>query len=188
MRTTWLILLLMVLAGAVMYYLATREKPPAPYDTISIRNTPDSIRKNTRLMVAFQPVEVVYKDSTWTTDSVPLKQIILDSSHNAFDKHYSSVTFFLDYDHRYFYDLEIPKPDPELPYNINFEIRRVNDTLQVSGTIDNKKAALIRFNGPMMKMYKAFMLTYNNRLPADSTQPADSSTTRATKTITVIGN
>lgn len=188
MRTTWIILLLMLVAGSVMYYFATRKKPPAAFDTIVIHNTPDSIRNNTRLFVAFNPAEVYYRDSAWSTgDSIALKQVILDSSLNTFDKNYHTVTFFIDYNHQFFYDLEIPKPDPELPYAISFGIRPVNDTLQVTGTIDNKRNGLLRFSGPMLKMYKAFVLTYNNKIPADSTQTPDSShAIKPSKTITVI--
>ena len=188
MRTTWIILLLMILAGGVMYFLANRNKTIAPYNTITLGNTPDSIKQKTTLLVAYNPVEIFYRDSSWTNDSIPLKQVTLDSSRINFDKHYSTVTFYLDYAHQYFYDLEVPKVDPGTPLAISFQINPSPEGFQVAGVIDNKKTDQLRFSGPMMKMYKGFVLTYNDKLPADSTISVDSTKTRANKTITVIEN
>lgn len=192
MRTTWLILLIMVLAGAGMYYFATQKQALAPYDTIALHDTPDSIRQKLRIFAAYNPIEVTYRDSGWyQQDSVPLKEISLDSAVNAFDKNYKSVTFYLDYAHAWFYDIEVNKPK-DIPYKISFAVNSLRDTLQASGIIDDQEHEQLRFNGPMMKMYNAFLLTYNSKLPPpppDSTQ--DSSQQEppaipAAKTITVI--
>lgn len=200
MRTTWLILIVMILAGGGMYYFATRKKPIAPHDTIILQDTPDSIRSKIRLFVAYNPTEITYKDSTWyERDSIPLKQVPLDSATNAFDKHYQSATFYLDYDHAWFYDIEVNKPKQDLAYTLRFAISKMNDTLHASGIIDDLQHDQLRLSGPMMKMYQAFLLTYNNKLPpaVDSTAKADStadsataapSATPASKTITVIRN
>lgn len=200
MRTTWLILLIMVLAGAGMYYFATRKKPLAPYDTIALHDTPDSIRNKLRIFAAYNPTEITYRDSMWyQQDSIPLKQISLDSAINTFDKNYKSVTFYLDYDHAWFYDVEVNKPKPDLAYIIRFAIHKANDTLEASGIIDDQQHDQLRLSGPMMKMYQAFLLTYNNKLPpvTDSTAIRDSTgdtsrqqltATPPAKTITVIRN
>lgn len=188
MRTTWIIIIAMILAGGIMYFLATRPKTSLPYDTITLGNTPDSIKAKTQLWVAYDPVEVSFKDSTWRMDTIPLKQVTLDSTRITFDKHYRTVTFYLDYNHQYFYDLEIPKANPESALAISFNIIPSPEGYQVAGIIDDKKAGQLQFNGPMMKMYKGFVMTYNNKLPADSARIADTSSTKATKTITVVEN
>lgn len=194
MRTTWLILVVMVLAGAGMYYFATQKKPLAPHDTIALHNTPDSIRNKLKLFAAYNPTEVTYRDSGWyQQDSIPLQELSLDSANITFDKNYKSVTFYLDYDHAWFYDVEVNKVQ-ETPYKINFSVNSVGDTLQASGIIDDQQHEQLRLSGPMMKMYKAFVLTYNHKLPpapADSTRDSsleEPPATRATKTITVIRN
>jgi hypothetical protein len=190
MRTTWLILLLMVLAGAGMYYFATRKKPLAPYDTITIHDTPDSIKNRIKLFAAFNPTEITYRDSAWyRQDSIPLEQVPLDSAVSVFDKKYKSVTFYLDYDHAWFYDVEVNKPSEDISYIIKFAINKLKDTLQAAGTIDDQQHDQLRFNGPMMKMYQSFILTYNNKLPPvqDSTQEAPTGPQPA-KTITVLRN
>lgn len=176
MRTTWLILLIMVLAGATMYYFATQKEPVAPYDTIVLHDTPDSIRSRLRLYAAYNnPTEITFRDSAWFQDSIPLKQVPLDSTI-AFDKNYKSVTFFLDYDHTWFYDVGVNKPSPDSAYIIRFSVNMVKDTLRAGGIIEDYKHDQFRLSGPMMKMYQAFILTYNNGLPpaTDSTQVTDS--------------
>lgn len=194
MRTTWLILAVMILAGAGMYYVATRKKPIAPHDTILLQDTPDSIRSKIRLYVAYNPTEITYRDSVWyERDSIALKQLSLDSAANAFDKNYQSATFYLDYDHTWFYDIEVNKPKQDLAYTIRFSVNKVNDTLQASGIIDDLQHEQLRLSGPMMKMYKAFLLTYNNKLPPAVDSTADSAggtppAPPAAKTITVIRN
>jgi len=71
-----------------MYYFYTRKKTPGANDTIAV-NTVDSIRSKVRLFQASNPTEIHYKDSSWSQDdSMPLKQIALDSSKNSIDKHY----------------------------------------------------------------------------------------------------
>ncbi len=192
MRTTLLILLIMVLAGAGMYYFATQKKTLAPYDTIALHDTPDSIRQKLRIFAAYNPTEVTYRDSGWyQQDSIPLKEISLDSAVNAFDKNYKSVTFYLDYAHAWFYDVEVNKSQ-DIPYKISFAVNSLRDTLQASGIIDDQQSKQLRLNGPMMKMYNAFLLTYNSKLPPsppDSTQDSSQQAppaTPATKTITVI--
>ena len=200
MRTTWLILLIMVLAGAGMYYFATKKKPLAPYDTIALHDTPDSIRNKLRVFAAYNPTEITYRDSMWfQQDSIPLKEIPLDSAISTFDKNYKSATFYLDYDHAWFYDVEVNKPNPDIAYTIRFAIHKANDTLEASGIIDDPQHDQLRLRGPMMKMYQAFLLTYNNKLPpvTDSTATPDSTgdssreqlpATPPAKTITVIRN
>src|SRR5215831_17010539 len=190
MRTTWLILLLMIVIGAGMYYFSIRKKTPSAMDAVAIINTLDSIHNKTRLFEAFNPTEVHFKDSSWfQNDSTPLNQLSLDSTRNSFDKHYRDATFFLTYDNRYFYDLEVTKPNQDISYDISFQITPVNDTLWVKGTIDDKHNDLIRFEGPMMKMYRSFLLTYNYKLPppTDSSEVAPSGQ-RPAKTITVLEN
>lgn len=173
MRTTWLILLIMVLAGVAMYYLATRPKAAAPHDTIALHDTPDSIRQKLRVFAAYDPTEITFRDSAWyQNDSIPLKEIALDTVAAIFDKHYKSVTFYLDYDHTWFYDVEVNKPSEDISYQISFAVNMLNDTLRVSGIINDPLRDQLRLSGPMMKMYHVFILTYNNKLPAstDSTQ------------------
>ncbi len=194
MRTTWLILLITVLAGAGMYYFATQKKPVAPYDTIALYDTPDSIRQKLKLFAAYNPTEVTYRDSGWyQQDSIPLKEIPLDSAINSFDKNYKSVTLYLDYGHAWFYDIEVNKQQ-DIPYKISVAVNNLRDTLQASGIIDDQQHEQLRLSGPMMKMYKAFLLTYNSKLPpppADSTQDSSQQeppATPAAKTITVLRN
>ena len=173
MRTTWLILLIMVLAGGAMYYVATRPKVAAPYDTIALHDTPDSIRSKLRVFAAYDPTDITYRDSDWyQQDSIPLKEIALDTISASFGKNYKSVTFYLDYDHTWFYDVEVNKANPEVSYQISFAVNQLKDSLQASAIINDPLHDQLRLSGPMMKMYSAFLLTYSKKLPpaADSTQ------------------
>ena len=190
MRTTWLILVLMLVAGAGMYYFATRKKPLALYDTITIDNTPDSIRKKIRLFVAYTPAEITYADSAWMVqDSIPLKEISLDSVSNTFDKGYKSATFYLDYDHAWFYDVEVTKADQNIPYAIKFAVKPAGNALEMNSTIDNPQGSELRINGPMIKMYKAFVLTYNDRVKQErDSSIVDTSGRQPSKTISVLRN
>lgn len=168
MRTTWLILFIMVLAGIAMYYFASRPKPVAPYDTITLHNTPDSIRQKLRLFAAYDASEIIFRDSVWFQhDSIPLKEIPLDSMQTRFNKQYSSVTFYLDYDHAWFYDVEVNKAaGQDLAYQISFSVNKVNDTLRVQGIINDPLHDQLQLTGPMMGMYRSFLLTYNGKQPA----------------------
>jgi hypothetical protein len=173
MRTTWLILLIMVLAGGAMYYMATRPKVAAPYDTIALHDTPDSIRSKLRVFAAYDPTDITYRDSAWfQQDSIPLKEIALDTIATSFDKNYKSVTFYLDYDHAWFYDVEVNKPAQDVSYQISFAVNKLKDSLRVSGIINDPLHDQLRLSGPMMKMYSSFILTYSNKLPpsTDTTQ------------------
>lgn len=173
MRTTWLILLIMVLAGGAMYYVATRPKVAAPYDTIALHDTPDSIRSKLRVFAAYDPTDITYRDSAWyQQDSIPLKEITLDTISASFDKNYKSVTFYLDYDHTWFYDVEVNKASPDVSYQIAFAVNQLKDSLQASAIINDPLHDQLRLSGPMMKMYSAFLLTYSKKLPpaTDSTQ------------------
>lgn len=166
MRTTWLILLIMVLAGAAMYYVATRPKVAAPFDTIALHNTPDSIRSKLRIFAAYDPTDITYRDSAWfQQDSIPLKEIALDTIAASFDKNYKSVTFYLDYDHTWFYDVEVNKPNQDVSYQISFAVNKLKDSLRVNGIINDPLHDQLRLSGPMMKMYHSFILTYSNKLP-----------------------
>jgi hypothetical protein len=104
------------------------------------------------------------------------------------------VALILTYNNDWFYDLEIDKPDPNMAYDISFRIGTAGDSVFVEGTVDKKEGDVVEFSGPMIKMYKQFILTYNNRMPQ---QPADSTATDTTaivkaplpnKTITVLEN
>lgn len=180
MRTTWLILLIMVLAGGAMYYFATRPKVAAPYDTIALHDTPDSIRSKLRIFAAYDPTDITYRDSAWfQQDSIPLKEIALDSIATSFDKNYKSVTFYLDYDHAWFYDVEVNKPGQDVSYQISFAVNQLKDSLHVNAIINDPLHDQLRLTGPMMKMYSSFLLTYSKKLPpvTDSTEnssPQDS--------------
>ena len=189
MRSTWVILLLTILIGGGMYFFKMRKKPSSAVDSVTIDNTADSIRGKMQLYQAFNPSQILYKDSAWFQgDSTPLKQIPLDSTRNSFDKHYKDVTFYLAYNNQYFYDLEVTKPTLETSYDISFEIAAVHDTLWLKGTIDDRHNDLIKFQGPMMKMYKSFLLTYNSKMPPPTDSTQTETGPQPAKTITVLQN
>ncbi|WP_315820670.1 hypothetical protein [Paraflavitalea speifideaquila] len=89
--------------------------------------------------------------------------------------------------------MEVNKPGPEVSYQISFAINQLRDTLRVQGVINDPLKDQLRLNGPMMKMYQSFILTYNDKLPpvVDSTQvtdptPGEAPVKRPTRTITVV--
>lgn len=189
MRTTWLILLAMVLAGIAMYYVANRKKPAAPFDTISLINTPDSIRQRLRLFVAYDPAEITYKDSTWYEhDSIPLKEISLDRQLISLNKQYTNATLYIDYAHQWFYDVAVNKQTPGVAYELTLGVNNVADTLRAQAVINDPDRGQLRLSGPMMKMYSAFLLTYSSKLPpsTDSTAEGTPLTPPAARLITVI--
>lgn len=189
MRTTWIILLCTILAGGIMYFLAKRPAGNGKADTISLVNTPDSIKNQLKLFVAYNPAEVYYRDSAWWLyDSVPLQQVLLDNGKSTFNKQYSAATFYLTLDQHHFYDIEINKKDTAVAYEITFSVQSVRDTLLVAGTIDDRKNDQIRFTGPMLPLYRQFILTYNNKLTAPITDSASAVEKNADKTITVLKN
>jgi hypothetical protein len=200
MRTPLLILGIMLIAGAVMYFISRYQSPPGEYDMLSIENKDTAISRKVRVYAANEPTEIYYLDSTWLKpDSTPLK-LVVDRNHlNFMNKQYASMALILTYNNDWFYDLEIDKSDPNMAYEISFKMKPVGDTVFVEGTIDRKDGDLVEFNGPMIKMFKQFILTYNKRMPqqpADSTAK-DTTTTDSTaiarvplpnKTITVLEN
>src|SRR5438067_10786907 len=100
MRATWIILLIMVVIGAGMYFLSKRKPKMADHDTIVFKNTPDSIIRKMKIYVAEDPKEVAYLDSIWetTSDSTPLKQIMSATAQDTMNKQYSARTLYLTYD------------------------------------------------------------------------------------------
>ncbi|MFT3825483.1 MAG: hypothetical protein QM731_16310 [Chitinophagaceae bacterium] len=189
MRTTWIILLCMILAGGVMYFLARRPSSPGTADTISLVNTPDSIQQNIKMYVAYNPAEVYYRDSAWWLyDSLPLQLVPLENGKNTFNKNYSAATFYVTYDQHHFYDIEITKPDSSRAYDIRFSIKPIHDTLAVIGTIDDGKNDVMQFSGPMLPLYHQFVLTYNNKLSAPLLDSNTAIEQNADKTITIIKN
>jgi hypothetical protein len=190
MRGTWIILLIMVAAGAGMYFWFNRKPKAANHDTIVFKNTPDSIVSKMKVYLADDPKEVMYLDSVWMqSDSTPLKQVLNGVTQDTMSKSYSNLTLFLAYDHHSFYDLEIKKPDPKVAYTINLEVEPENgDTLMLTGTIIPDKGDGVQFKAPMMKIYSRFVVTYNYKLPAP---PPDSLAIKghdANKTITILKN
>ena len=199
MRTTWIILSIMVVIGLGMFYLSTIKTPPGVYDSIAIDNTSDSVTKKIKIYAANNPAEVYYLDSIWLqADSTPLKKILDGNKLNFINKRYQSITLFLTYDDKVFYDLEIDKPDTTQAYEISFTVQPMQDTFFVQGTVDKHKGDLLRFRGPMIPLYKQFILSYNNKLPPPEpdTSETDSPAEPAeeppgpppNKTITVIEN
>ena len=195
MRTTWIIIIAMLLIGAGMYYFFTyKESAPATYDTITITNTPDSIVQKIKVFVAENPTEVYYRDSIWFfPDSIPMKKVLDGSKLDYMDKHYSSGTLYITYNDRAYYDLELHKPDTLLAYKVSFQLQVNNDTLYIKGILDKKEGDIVSFHGPLMPVYKQFAITYNHKLPPP---PPDSTATDSTevqgplpnKTITVFRN
>jgi hypothetical protein len=189
MRTTWIILFLTIAAAAGMYFYFSRKAEPAAYDTISFKNTPDSILQKVKVYTADRPVEVFYHDSSWTlSDSTPLIRIMNNRTTDSISKNYVEKTLFVTYDNRFFYDMDLRKVDSNAAYNINLQLVPVSDSMMVYGSIDQKNAGLINFRNPMANLFKSFVITYNDRIPdslkIDTSQ--GTSQTRATKTITVL--
>jgi hypothetical protein len=196
MRLTWIILGVMLIAGAAMYYVSTIKRGPGIYDSIAIEHTADSLTKRIKIYLANDPAEVYYLDSVWLQqDSTPLKKVLESSKLSFINRRYSSVTLFLVYNDHFFYDLEVDKPDTTASYEISFNVRSQHDTLYVKGAVDNRDGDVLGFEGPMIPLYKQFVLTYNNKLPppppdstatdGDSTQPAG---LLPNKTITILRN
>lgn len=191
MRGTWIILLIMVVAGIGMYFWFTRKPKPANHDTIVFNDTPDSIVKKMQVYLADDPKEVMYLDSAWMlSDSTPLKRVLNGVEQDTMSKSYSNITLFIAYDHHSFYDLELKKPDPKMAYTINFEVmeQNNNDTLILDGTIVPLKGDIIHFAVPMTKLYSRFVITYNHKLPQP---PPDSTVIKGhepIKTITILEN
>lgn len=170
MRTTWLILLAMVVAGFAMYYFANRQRPVAPHDTIALANTPDSIRQKLRIFIAYDPSEVTFRDSNWYEhDSIPLKEIPLTQSLNTFNKQYTAATLYIDYGHQWFYDVAVKKPTQDAAFDLSFTVNSQEAGFLAQCIINDPLHDQLRLSGPMMKMYSAFLLTYGSKLPADST-------------------
>lgn len=176
----------MLLIGGIMYLLARKPQKTTVHNTISFGNTPDSIKNKTTLYVAYNPSQVYFRQNGWSNaDSSLLKVIPPDSALSAFNGH-GSATFYVDYNHQYFYDIEISKPATGQPFGITIDLEpdAANNTMQLNGVVDSQNGKL-DFSGPMMKMYNAFVLSYNTRIP-DSLKSADSSMANAEKLITVI--
>jgi hypothetical protein len=191
MRGTWIILVLMVIIGAGMYFWFGKKPKPATYDTIVFKNTEDSIIKKMQVYLADDPKEVLY-DSVWmlSSDSTQLRKVLDGVSQDTMSKQYGNITLFLTYDHKSFYDLEITKPNPKLSYNYTFEIEPMSDsdTLIIDGLITPQEGDAMHFASPMMEMYSKFVVTYNHKLPPP---PPDSTSIKghdANKTITILRN
>lgn len=190
MRATWIILLLMVVIGAGMYFLSKRKPKMADHDTIVFKSTPDSIVQKMKVYLAEDPKEVMYLDSVWeTSDSTPLKQIMSGVTQDTMNKQYSNVTLFLTYDNHSFFDVELKKANPKMPYTIELKVQpQNNDSLFVDGLIRPAEGDAMHFAGPMMKLYSRFVVTYNYKLPQP---PPDSLAIKghdANKTVTILKN
>lgn len=191
MRGTWIILLIMILIGAGMYFWFTRKPKPANSDTIVFKNTADSIVQKMQVYLADDPKEVMYFDSVWMqSDSTPLKKVLSGVTQDTMSKQYSNITLFLAYGNQSYYDLELKKPDPKQAYTISLEVEPMSDsdTLIVDGLITPQKGDAMHFASPMMKMYSRFVITYNHKLPPP---PPDSTAIKGhepSKTITVLKN
>ena len=195
MRTPLLILGIMLVAGAVMYFISKYQAPPGEYDMLKLENKDTAISGRVRVYAVNEPTEIYYLDSTWLKpDSTPLKIVVDRNNLNFMSKQYASVALILTYDNTWFYDLEIDKPDPNQAFEISFKMQPVGDTMYVQGTVDKKEGDMMSFNGPMVKMYRQFILTYNNRMPPsaiDSTAADSTAIVKApqpNKTITVLEN
>jgi hypothetical protein len=188
MRGTWIILLIMVVIGMGMYFYFNQKTDPIDHDSIVFENTPDSIVKKLKVFVAQKPTEVMYLDSVWMQqDSTPLKLVAEGNAKNRLEPLDTSVNIYLTYDDKYFYDLELKKPNPRLSYKLNFQIQPQNsDTFLIDGLLQPQKGDALAFQAPMMKIYPQFVITYNNRLPQE---PEDSTKIQGhvpDKTITVL--
>lgn len=199
MRTPLIIIAIMLICGAAMYLISRYQAPPGEYDMLTIENKDTSISRKVRLYAAIEPTEIFYADGTWLkADSTPLKLVLDRSNLNFMSKQYSSVALVLTYNNSWFYDLQFDKPDPSLAYEISFKLEPVGDTLYVKGVLDNNDGEVIRFGGPMIRMYKQFTLTYNNKMPPpppDSLEYENESDSLAlahspqpNKTITILEN
>lgn len=189
MRTTWIILALTVLIGAGLYFYFMRKEAPGNADRVSLVNTPDSIAAKTQIFFADDPLEVFYHDSTWQfEDSTKLRSINVSSSGDTLSKAYPERTLFISYDNKWFFDLELKKPDSSIAYDIQLQLKPQNDSLLIYGTIDQKGKGKLQFRNPMMRIFNSFVITYNEKIP-DSLRN-DSSSKEAgpapSKTITVL--
>jgi len=185
----------MLVIGAAMYLVSRYQTPPGEYDMLTLENKDTSISRKVRVYAVTEPTEIYYLDSTWMKpDSTPLKLVVDRSKLNFMSKQYASVALILTFNNDWFYDLEIDKPDPNEAFDISFEIEKTGDSVFVNGTIDKNEGDLVNFSGPMIKMYKGFILTYNNRMPPPQVDPAASDSTAIAKTpspnktITVLEN
>jgi hypothetical protein len=191
MRGTWIILLIMIVAGTGMYFWFTRKPKPAKSDIIVFKNTPDSIVQKMQVYLADDPKEVMYLDSVWMlSDSTPLKKVLNGVAEDTMSKQYSNITLFLAYDHHSYYDLELKKPNPKLAYTITLEVEPMSDsdTLIVDGLITPQEGDAMHFASPMMPIYSRFVITYNHKLPPP---PPDSTAIKGhepNKTITILRN
>ena len=191
MRGTWIILLIMIVIGAGMYFWFSRKPKPANIDTIVFKDTPDSIVKKMQIYLADDPKEVMYLDSVWMqSDSTPLKRVLHGTEHDTMSKQYSNITLFIAYDHHSFYDLELQKPDPKMAYTINLEVmpQNNNDTLILDGIIQPVKGNALHFAVPMAKLYSRFVITYNHKLPPPPTDSMAIKGHEPIKTITILKN
>jgi hypothetical protein len=185
----------MLVIGAAMYFISRYQSPPGEYDMLSLQNKDTAISRKVRVYAVTEPTEIYYLDSTWLKpDSTPLKIVVDRNNLNFMSKQYASVALILTFNNEWFYDLEIDKSDPNQAYEISFAMQSKGDTVFVDGTVDRKEGDVITFSGPMIKMYRQFILTYNNRMPK---MPADSTATDSVaiakaplpnKTITVLEN
>lgn len=185
MRTTWIILVLMLLVGGIMFFIAQKNDHPVIDNIISFGDTPDSVKKKTQIYAAYDPIQLYYHDSVWfTQDSVPLKTIHPDSALNAFNQQHGSTTFLIDYNHQYFYDIEISRPATGQPFGMHLQLKPEADEILITGAI-NSQNGKFDFSGPMMRMYRKFSLAYNAKLP-DSLKSPDSTLMKAEKVISII--
>lgn len=175
-----------------MYLISRYQSPPGQYDSLNLENKDTAIINRVRVYAATQPTELYYLDKTWLQpDSTPLKMVLKSSRLNFMPKQYQSLALIVTYADSCFYDLEIDKEDPEQSYDISFALLPERDTLFIKGEVQTGDG-IVQFSGPMMKMYKGFILTYNNRMPQqhDSLEAGTPSIAQggANKTITVIEN
>ena len=88
----------------------------------------------------------------------------------------------------FFYDMDLRKADSNAAYTINLQLVPVSDSMMVYGSIDQKDAGVINFRNPMTSMFRAFVITYSDRIPDSlKTDTAGGGPqTKATKIITVL--
>lgn len=189
MRTTWIILAIMLLAGAGLYFYFTQKQAPGSSDTIKLVNTPDSIVQKTQILIADAPFEVFFRDSSWQySDSALLRKIGTTAGNDTMNKNYHERTIFISYDNKWFFDMPVKKADTTIGYDFTFELKPQNDSMIVVGTIDQKAKGKFKFANAMMKMYQSFVITYNEKMPDslrnDSLPPPEGPA--PTKTITVL--